>query len=144
MNTATHQETLENSSHPPFPKVLSYVGFVWIVYGATNLVGATLSLAQLSVGPFPNGEVLTQLWVCLVAGAGLAYIGVQTVRGSASDTLGNGIGSIIWGALLLYGISKSADELARLSDDVAAMAWVWGGRAGCHDDRRRARQPGGT
>lgn len=118
MNTATHQETLENSSPPPFPKVFSYVGGVWTVYGAINLIGvlALALLVLLSIVPFPNGEGVPDLLLILAAGIGLVYNGVQTTRGTASDTLGNGIGSIIWGVILLYEAFKSADGLAKLSD----------------------------
>ena len=127
MNTATHQGTSENSGQPPFPKALSYAGVVWIVFGAMNLIGVTLSFVLLSGVPFPNGEGVTDLLLFLAAGIGLVYIGVQTTRGTASDTLENGIGSIIWGVILLYEAFKLADELAQLSDDAADVAFVFGG-----------------
>ncbi len=118
MNTATHHGTPENGGQPPFPKVLSYVGVIWIVFGAISLIAGVLALASvlLSVVPFPNGEGVTDLLLILAAGIGLVYIGVQTTRGTASDTLGNGIGSIIWGVILLYEAFKLADGLAQLSD----------------------------
>jgi hypothetical protein len=118
MNTATHHGTSENGGQPSFPKVLSYVGVIWIVFGAINLIGvlALALLVLLSVVPFPNGEGVTDLLLILAAGIGLVYIGVQTTRGTASDTLENGIGSIIWGVILLYKAFKSADGLAQLTD----------------------------
>jgi hypothetical protein len=37
----------------------------------------------------------------LLFGDGIVFVGVQSIRGTASDTLGNGIGSILLGLLCL-------------------------------------------
>ena len=129
MSTATRQVPLEASERPPFPKALSYAGAVWIVYGAITLFGVLTLFAfvAFSAVPFPTGEALTQVLLSLAAGVGLLYIGMQTVRGTTSDTAGNGIGSIIWGAILLYGTFNSGDEILQISEDIALVAFVFGG-----------------
>jgi Na+/phosphate symporter len=60
----------------------------------------------------PGGWVLVLL---LLVGASIfAYVGSQTVRGKAKDTLGNGIGSIAFG---LLGLTDAIQKLSALTAD---------------------------
>jgi hypothetical protein len=92
----------------PFPKMVSAAGIIWIVFGGLILVTAAFGLIRaLAMAPTTRGGgALFGGAVCAVAfiafiGGAFLFVGVQSVRGTAADTLGNGIGSIILGALLL-------------------------------------------
>jgi hypothetical protein len=106
----------------PYPKLVSTAGVIWIVFGGLILLNGAYALLRLLVlsptvrapGAFIGGALCTAGFIAFVGGAFL-FVGVQSVRGTAPGTLGNGIGSIILGALvLLFAI------LALLVDPVTA------------------------
>jgi hypothetical protein len=95
-----------------FPGTVLTAGVLWIVFGALSVLGVLLLLALAFVvagapGPRPRGAeaeaagVVCGLILGGLFGAAFIFVGVQTVRGTAKDTLGNGIGSIIFAALAL-------------------------------------------
>ena len=51
----------------------------------------------------------------LLFGGGFVFVGVQSIRGTASDTLGNGIGSILLG---LPCLSCGGSDLVSVASDV--------------------------
>lgn len=92
---------------PRFPSVVMTAGIIWILIGSLSLLGAMssiliiLSMPQQRVGA--GSDVLTWGVVCSGAvGLAFAICGFQTVQGKSSDTIGNGIGSLILGILALF------------------------------------------
>lgn len=89
----------------PFPGIVRAAGIIWIVFGAlivfafslVILVAAARSRGQ--VGQILGGLVCGGSLIATFAG-GFIFVGVQTVRGTARDTLGNGIGSILFAAII--------------------------------------------
>ncbi len=95
----------------PYPATVKAAGVIWIVYGCLillNLVVALLmAFAVMSQFGGRGAEVLMGGLMCTMVVVGLIavaflFVGVQSVRGTARDTLGNGVGSIIL-ALLQFG-----------------------------------------
>jgi len=77
------------------PTSVRIAGIVWIVFGALILVNPVINLLAGGGG---GGDMVAVLIVILF-GAVFINVGVQSLRGTAADTLGNGIGSIIFGVL---------------------------------------------
>jgi hypothetical protein len=72
-------------------------GWLWITFGAISCVGLILTAA---FGPPSHiAVVLISLGLALV----FLHLGKQTVLGKASDTLGNGVGSVVFGLFGLVG-----------------------------------------
>jgi hypothetical protein len=91
---------------PTIPGSVRAAGIIWIVFGALILLSGGLQLlAQLALAPteargaFFSGAVCGALFVGFVGGV-FIHVGVQSLSGTARDTLGNGIGSIIFAALI--------------------------------------------
>ncbi len=91
---------------PGFPATVMAAGIFWIVLGAVLAIALLIALAGaffMAQGRQEKGEVVfsglcTAVIFGLIGGA-FIFVGVQTVFGTARDTLGNGIGSIIFGVL---------------------------------------------
>jgi hypothetical protein len=92
----------------PFPQKVKVAGLIWLTVGGLILVGAVVSSVLILGGsgdhpgkaPGAGCVGVLQLLVGLV----FLHVGNQTVRGTARDTLGNGIGSLIFGLIsLVYG-----------------------------------------
>src|SRR5262249_9234566 len=98
----------------PYPSVVRSAGVIWVVFGGLILLNALVNLG-LTVGAQranqgQAGAGVVPFVVGILFGAVFIHVGVQSIRGTAKDTLGNGIGSIIfgvlnggWGLLLLLG-----------------------------------------
>src|SRR5438094_8906853 len=85
---------------PRVPGLVRVAGTVWIVIGRLGLLSLPLVLLVLTdVG----GWVCSAMQAILIYGVFL-HVGVQSVQGTARDTLGNGIGSILFG-LVTLGVS---------------------------------------
>jgi hypothetical protein len=90
----------------PFPSSVRAAGVIWIVIGALILFNAAVQLlvtvASASTpqggGAYAVGGMCVVILLALF-GAAFIFVGVQTARGTAQDTLGNAIGSIIFGLL---------------------------------------------
>jgi hypothetical protein len=90
---------------------VSIAAITWIVFGCLILISGAINLVmQMTVlaapGKVANPGVAAASGTCGVViivlfGAAFLFVGVQSIRGTASDTLGNGIGSIIFGVLNL-------------------------------------------
>ena len=82
-----------------FPTGAKIAGIIWIAYGSLGLLSNLVSLALTAgqgMGPNICGTV-----VGILIAAAFLFVGVQTVKGTAPGTLGNGIGSLIIGVLQL-------------------------------------------
>jgi hypothetical protein len=110
---------------PRIPLAVRTAGIIWIVVGSLILLAGVVVLL-VSMGTVAAnkglaarggdtayfvGVILGQLaGVACVAlfGAAFLFVGVKSVTGTAGDTLGNGIGSIVFGALNLGGAALFA------------------------------------
>ncbi len=101
----------------PFPGTVLAAGVIWIVYGCLvflDLVVVLLAIFAVAAnakgdaaGAVVAGTLCGLAFVGLI-GAAFLFVGVQSVRGTARDTLGNGVGSIILGLLGLGGVALYA------------------------------------
>ncbi|MDB5312028.1 MAG: hypothetical protein JWO38_6230 [Gemmataceae bacterium] len=82
---------------PTFPIAVKIAGIVWIGFGILEFMGAAFSLATAGMNAGAGGPV----GGCCPGLIGVAFLvcGYQTVAGTAKDTRGNGIGSILLGLL---------------------------------------------
>jgi hypothetical protein len=82
-----------------FPTLVKIAGLIWVVCGGTILLIGAANL-WLSLHPTTAGGARAALVVAflqlfgLLVGVLFLIVGVRSIRGSAQDTLGNGIGSI--------------------------------------------------
>jgi hypothetical protein len=93
---------------PPFPVVVKIAGICWIVLGSIIPVHSLIVLLVQVVRPAapggaPQGAILTGAGCLLIVvgliAAAFIFVGVQSVRGTAPGTVGNGVGSILFGLL---------------------------------------------
>lgn len=68
--------------------------------GALALISMMANFALLGAGNQPPGSE-AGIWCVGFIGLAFVFCGYQTVNGTAKDTLGNGVGSIILGSLYL-------------------------------------------
>ena len=94
---------LDTAYRRAFPRLVTVAGSIWLSLG-----GGILLLALLGLTVYVAGSELSRLAVgvgccasLIVALFGVTFLvaGVRTVRGTAPDTLANGIASILLGAL---------------------------------------------
>jgi len=88
---------------PEYPRTVHIAGVIWIVFGSLILLNAAIN-PLLTFGMAAGGGAQTAGGGCpvvigVLVGAVFIHVGVQSTRGTAKDTLGNGIGSIIFGLL---------------------------------------------
>lgn len=116
---------------PEYPPLVKAAGVMWIVYGCLillNMVAVLLLsfvLASQMGGDVAagaaGGAVCVALFLGLIAAAFL-FVGVQSVRGTARDTLGNAVGSIILGVLQFGGAALYGGMGQIVQAGVAAVA----------------------
>jgi hypothetical protein len=98
----------------PYPKTVQVAGAVWIIYGIVALVNLVFLIVFILLGageekPGADREAqkaaiaLATCFGMFQALIGLVFIhvGLQSVRGTARDTLGNGTGSLLFGLINL-------------------------------------------
>lgn len=101
-------------SVPPFPGNVLVARIIWIVFGSLIVAYLVVTLLLMLGAPLAaRGDSLFETVVCTTIligffGAAFILVGVQSVKGTARDTLGNGIGSIIFGVLYLAGAAFQA------------------------------------
>jgi hypothetical protein len=106
MRESFDESEAEYEEKPGFPVTVMAAGIFWIVLGAVLVLALLIALVGMFIaaqGRQEKGEVVfgglcTGLFIGLIGGA-FIFVGIQTILGSARDTLGNGIGSIIFGVL---------------------------------------------
>jgi hypothetical protein len=102
---------------PPYPAVVKAAGVMWIVFGCMGLLNMAAMLLLTFVlaanmkganaGAAAGGGACVSVLVGLF-GAAFLYVGVQSVRGTAAGTMGNGIGSLVFGLLNVGGTAVMA------------------------------------
>jgi hypothetical protein len=78
---------------PEVPVMARFAGILWVIYGCLGIVNTVISLTG---SESPKG-----LFCGSFIAIAFAYVGYQTLKGQAKDTIGNGIGSILLGILVL-------------------------------------------
>lgn len=84
----------------PFPLGVRLAGVVWIGFGVLSLINLAVSFAVAGGNRGPGATPGSGACGALIGVVFLAC-GYQTVTGTAKDTRGNGIGSIVFGLLQL-------------------------------------------
>ena len=88
----------------PFPTLVRIAGILWIAFGVIGVCSAIAGFAMqggnanagAGGGPNPASNCCG-----ILIPAAFLYVGIQTVQGKATDTLGNGIGSLVFGLIYL-------------------------------------------
>jgi hypothetical protein len=107
-------DAVPEAEHPGgrqgIPAAVRIAGTIWIIFGAVILLSAVL-VPILTVGAEwaagrPAAQARTAWFAWTLAycfglfialfGVAFIFVGIQSVRGTARDTLGNGIGSIVF------------------------------------------------
>lgn len=109
-----------NVHGPAYPWIVTMAGVIWISFGGLVLLSTPVFLAAMGkpagLRAYGSGAFVVCVFAALSIGAGFIYIGVEAIRGNASDMLADGIGSLILGvlsvgsALLELQISTSARD----------------------------------
>ena len=89
---------------PPYPNQLKIAGYLWMAFGILILANGLYSLAVIYGGVRGGGGAIAVgggLGVALIAlfGGAFIHVGLQSINGTARDTMGNGIGSLVFAAL---------------------------------------------
>jgi hypothetical protein len=98
-----------------FPMGVRVAGIIWIAFGALGLIGQAINLvislgqAAAAAGGGPGGSPYAGVGCGILFALAFLFVGIQTVKGTAKSTLGNGIGSIVFAVLyLICGIGLMA------------------------------------
>jgi hypothetical protein len=116
-----------------YPRSVLAAGVFWIVLGSLIVLNAAANVAlSLAVGVVNQGNQAAGACPAVCSslfGIAFLFVGVQSVKGTARDTLGNGIGSIGIGVLNLgFGGIMIALALSGPAQPQAALvAWIAGG-----------------
>jgi hypothetical protein len=120
-----------------YPATVLTAGVGWIVFGSLLLLSGTIIGIILSNRPVPADKPAEGVFggVCFfffaaLFGAAFIFVGVQSVRGTAPGTLGNGIGSIVFGVLNLAGgiaQAKNGEAVAALISFVCVAGLLGAG-----------------
>src|SRR5215208_4099316 len=82
----------------PFPGGVKAAGIIWIAFGTLGLIGQGISFALGAAGGAAQGGPRPPGGNACGVGCGVLFalvfllVGIQTVKGTAKSTLGNGIG----------------------------------------------------
>src|SRR5947209_9773461 len=90
-----------SGSGSAMPAGAKIAGIIWIAYGSLGILSNIVSLIMTVAQGGPLGANLCGTVVGLLIAGAFLFVGFQTVKGTAKSTLGNGIGSLILGALQL-------------------------------------------
>jgi hypothetical protein len=89
-------------SRPAFPGGAKAAGIVWIAFGSlgilSNIVSIAVTAGQAAAG---GGQQYGGVGCGILIAIAFLIVGIQTVKGTAPSMMGNGIGSLIFGALYL-------------------------------------------
>ena len=113
---------------PPYPVVVTIAGISWIVFGALIVLSVLglITFAALARGQARNNELGTVTALATAGFLGLfavgfIFVGVQSVRGTAPGTVGNGIGSIVYALLNCLGLMMFIGQRRYVEAAIAAF-----------------------
>jgi hypothetical protein len=88
--------------NPKFPGTVKAAGIIWIVLGALETLNGFAGVALQGVNQAGGPQTTPAGGICpILIGVVFVVCGHQTLYGKAKDTLGNSVGSIVFGLLLL-------------------------------------------
>ncbi len=100
---STETGSPEKSRKPPeAPLPILVAGGVWCGVGGLSIIGAIVVFATMT-GAINNVIAIGATVLPLFIGLVFIKVGVQTIRGTAPDTLGNGVGSLAIGGIGIGG-----------------------------------------
>ena len=85
----------------PFPKSVATAGIIWIIVGTMVIVMNCFGMTANS-GAEAEASILAAMLYAIFAAA-FIFVGIQSIVGAARDTLGNGVGSLVFGSSAIYG-----------------------------------------
>jgi hypothetical protein len=105
---------------------------VWMVFGSLVVLNGFIILAVASrIGAGERHPAASALacgaTVAALIGVAFIYVGVQTIRGTARDTLGNGIGSIAFGIYALAFVAQTLVGAVQQGEVAGVINGVLGG-----------------
>jgi hypothetical protein len=113
----------------PFPGSILGAGIIWIIFGCLILLGAGINFLMIVGQPRAGGPEAVGgscgLAIQALFGAVFLLVGIQSVQGTAKDTLGNGIGSIVFAALQFGGAALILFGTAALGGVPCRSASSW-------------------
>jgi hypothetical protein len=94
----------DSSRVPPYPNQLKIAGYLWMAFGILILANGLYTLAVVYGGVGGGrGAVAVGggigVGLLTLFGAAFIHVGLQSITGTAKDTMGNGIGSLVFAAL---------------------------------------------
>ncbi len=94
------------------PRLIRTAGIIWIIFGSLILINTVVNFALVGAAARENAAAGANAadgakvigggcgsFVGIAFGIAFLFVGTQSVNGTAKDTLGNGIGSIVIGLL---------------------------------------------
>ena len=112
------------------PGTVTTAGVIWIIVGAMILINLVVILTSRFAFSDPASEevratagVLVALFLGFVGGV-FIHVGVQSIRGTAKDTLGNGIGSMIFGVLEVVSAFTQEGQLGKAVHIATALLFA--------------------
>ncbi|MGL6096461.1 MAG: hypothetical protein ACRC7O_11775, partial [Fimbriiglobus sp.] len=98
----------------PFPGKIRVAGILWLTFGGLAILSGLLTIVLGAASGAPPKPVENCGNCCtFLFGLAFVWVGYTTVRGTAADTFGNAIGSLLFGTLyfgmgLLIGLGGAA------------------------------------
>lgn len=120
------------------PKLVKIASWLWISFSVLLLLGTLLNALVLVDSNQLEPDTSIFGWLFSLAGLFFAlvflYIGRQTLKGKAKDTLGNGIGSILFALFGIYSFlgSETPDPYQLIAPVILITAGIMAlsGRSG--------------
>jgi hypothetical protein len=98
-------------------------GIIWIIFGFLSVAGAFYEFYLMGGNQAVTPPASCTPFCAFLIGGVFVHVGEQSVRGRARDVLGNGIGSLLFGAL--YTVAGVIFMLQRVEPLLVAAAVAW-------------------
>jgi hypothetical protein len=90
---SSHDPAQDYKEEPPYPQLLRTAGVIWIVFGCLVLLSTAFMVRTIASGLEPRdprgvvGGMVCIMFLSALWAAAFYYIGKQSIRGTARDTL---------------------------------------------------------